>query len=79
MKEVSFHQCTEITSAVPTEPLWEHQTDQRSSYTATGEASERQAQLLSSPRGSLRETSAVPVEPQGGRESDQRSSYRAPG
>ena len=79
MKEISFHQCTEITNAVPTQPLWERQTDQRSSYTAPGEASERPAQLLSSPKGSLRETSAVPVEPQGGRESDQRSSYRAPG
>ena len=64
MKEVSFHQCTEITSAVPTQPLWERQTDQRSSYTAPGKASERPAQLLSSPRGSVRETSAVPVEPQ---------------
>ena len=53
--KVSFHQGTEITSAVPTEPLWERQTDQRSSYTAPGEASERPAQLLSSPKGGERD------------------------
>ena len=53
--KVSFHQGTEITSAVPTEPVWERQTDQRSSYTAPGEASERPAQLLSSPKGGERD------------------------
>ena len=53
--KISFHQGTEITGAVPTEPLWERQTDQRSSYTAPGEASERPAQLLSSPKGGERD------------------------
>ena len=55
MKEISFHQCREITSAVPTQLLRERQTDQRSSYTAPGEASERPAQLLSSPKGGERD------------------------